>query len=203
LEEAVVRSAIAQALRGTGHVETRLRLTLAPPRLFVSAESFAPLPHSFYELGVRCATVPLSRQNPKAKDTRFVSVAERAYHALPPDVHEGLLVSENAILEGLSSNFFACHEGTLRTEEDRALDGVTRSMVLEIATSVVPVLREAIRLEELPRVSESFLTSVSRGILPVVAVDGGRIGSGRPGPLVSRLSTLFDELVQREAEAVD
>src|SRR5262245_6142674 len=42
LDEAAVRSAIAQALRATAHAETRLRLTFAPPRLFVSAESFAP-----------------------------------------------------------------------------------------------------------------------------------------------------------------
>src|SRR5262245_12932034 len=73
LEEPAVRKALAQVLRATGHVETRLRLTFAPPRLFLSAESFAALPPSFYELGVRCSTVPLRRQNPKAKDTRFAS----------------------------------------------------------------------------------------------------------------------------------
>ena len=202
LEEAAVRNAIAEVLRATGHAETRLRLTFAPPRLFMSAENFVPLPPSFYELGVSCSTVPLRRQNPKAKDTRFASEAERAYQALPPGVHEGLLVSGNAILEGLSSNFFACHEGTLRTEEERALDGVTRCMVLEVAASVVPIVRDAIRLDELPRVSEGFLTSVSRGILPVIAIDGERIGSGQPGSLAARLSKLFDELVEREAEDV-
>ena len=202
VDEGTARSAIAQALAASGHDETRLRLTFAPPRLFVSAESFAPLPASFYEQGVPCSTLPLRRHNPKAKDTRFVLEAERAYRGLPPGVHEGLLVSEGAILEGLTSNFFACHEGFLRTEEERALDGVTRAMVLEVAAALVTVRRDAIRLEELPRLSESFLTSASRGILPVVAIDGATIGSGRPGPVTTKLATLFAELVEREAESV-
>src|SRR5262249_40292023 len=138
-----------------------------------------------------------------AKDTRFVPQAERAYRALPAGVHEGLLVGEEgALLEGLSSNFFAWHEGELRTEEERALDGVTRSIVLEVAMSSVPVRREAVRLADLPRVAESFLTSASRGILPVVAVGGRSIGSGRPGPLTMRLTKLFDQLLEREAADV-
>lgn len=204
LDEGSARHIIAQALRASAFPESRLRLTLAPPHFFVSVEPFSPLAPSLTAEGVRCATVPLQRENPKAKDTRFIGEAERAYQGLPQDAHEGLLVGkEGGILEGLSSNFFALRDDVLRTEEKRALHGVTRSLVLELAASVVPVDRTAVTLMELSDVAEAFLTSVSRGILPVVSIDDGRIGGGRPGPLTGQLRGLFEDLVEREAESVD
>ena len=57
-------------------------------------------------------------------------------------------------------------------------------------------------VSELPRVSEAFLTSVSRGVLPVVRVDGQPICDGRVGPVTRRLVRGFAALVAREAEAL-
>ena len=54
----------------------------------------------------------------------------------------------------------------LRTEEARVLLGVTRALVLEVARGHLPMHTTAIRQEELPAVSEAFVTSVSREILP-------------------------------------
>src|SRR5687768_10634957 len=63
LPEARVRKAIAAALEATGYAESRLRLTFAPPRLFVSVEPFSPLPEALYREGVACATVRVHREN--------------------------------------------------------------------------------------------------------------------------------------------
>ena len=50
----------------------------------------------------------MRRDNPHAKDTRFIATAQHAYGRLPAGVEEGLIVAaDGAILEGLSSNFFA------------------------------------------------------------------------------------------------
>src|SRR6187397_781510 len=42
LAEGDVRAALARVLRETRHDESRLRVTFAPPRMFVSVEPFAP-----------------------------------------------------------------------------------------------------------------------------------------------------------------
>src|SRR5687768_11504846 len=89
VDPASVRAAIAAALAETGYPESRLRLTWAPPRLFVSVEPFTPPAEALYRDGVRCVTVAVRRDNPHAKDTRFLDTAGRAYAALPPGVHEG------------------------------------------------------------------------------------------------------------------
>jgi branched-chain amino acid aminotransferase len=194
---------IARALRATGHPESRLRLTLAPPALFVSVERFEALPAQAYRDGVACVTVALHRDNPASKDTRFISPAAGAYASLPPGAQEGLMLAEDgAILEGLSSNFFAVSAGVLRSEGERALPGVTRSLVLELAADLLPFAASAPRTSELRQLSEAFVTSVSREIVPVVRVDGVTIGGGRPGPVTIELMRRFRELVEREAASV-
>lgn len=183
--------------------ESRLRLTFSPPHLFISIEPFEPLPESGFRDGVRCVTVPVHRDNPHAKSTSFIATAARAYASLPPGIEEGLMVADDgALLEGLSSNVFALLEDTLRTEVERVLPGVTRSLTLELAEQEgVPIRLRAVTRGELPRVEECFLTSVSREILPVVQVDAQVIGDGRPGPVSARLLGALRALIEREAVA--
>jgi branched-chain amino acid aminotransferase len=203
LDGGALREALRAALAATGHPESRLRVTFAPPRLFVSVEPFAPPPEDLYASGARAVTVPGRREDPHAKDTRFLAAAQAAYAALPEGVHEGLLLGEDgAILEGLSSNFFAVRDGVLRTEDRLALHGVTRTMVLELARPLLPQGPGALRVDELPGASEAFVTSVSREVLPVVQVDAVPLGDGRPGPVARALLRLYRDEVLREAEAL-
>ncbi len=126
--------------------------------------------------------MPLQRESPQSKDTRFLSSAQGAYRELPEGVHEGLLLGEDgALLEGLSSNVFAVVDGVLRTEDARALHGTTRALVLELARGMVPVSFEAIRKTEVGKAAEMFLTSVSREVLGVVRVDDGDDRPGKAG----------------------
>ena len=201
LDEETLRRAVAQALHLTHHPESRIRVTFAPPRLFVSIEPFVPMPERLHRQGVVCVTLPLQRENPRAKDTHFIATAAEAYGTLPAGAHEGLLTGQDgAILEGLSSNFFGIKDGVLSTEESRALPGITRALVLEVAAGVLPVSRLAVRSQDLPTLAEAFITSASRGILPVVRVDEVRIGDGHPGPTTRELMRRFEELIEREAE---
>jgi branched-chain amino acid aminotransferase len=201
IEPAVLRQSLASALDATRYEESRLRLTFAPPRLFVAIEPFSPLPRRRYEEGVAAVTLELRRENPRAKDTRFIATAQGAYESLPPDVEEGLIVApDGSVLEGLSSNFFAVRNGVLFTEEERVLAGVTRSLVLEVAAGRLPLTRTAVRRDELGELEEAFITSVSREVLPVVRIDDRPIGRGRVGEVARAVMAAFADLVAREKE---
>ena len=213
LSDEQVRGSIAVALRETHFPESRFRLTLAasasnraPSRYFVSIEPFTPYSRDLYQRGAACVTVALHRDNPHAKSTAFIAAAGDAYRALPPGIHEGLMVADDgAVLEGLSSSFFAVCDGVLYNEQERALSGITQSLVLELVASIRPgmgVLPTAVHMDDLPHVSECFITSVSREVLPVVLVDGMPIGGGSPGPLTRELMAAFNEMIEREAETV-
>jgi branched-chain amino acid aminotransferase len=195
------RRALAAALVAEKRVESRVRLTFAPPRLFAAVEEFVAFDPQAYDEGVACVTVPIHRPNPRSKDTRFIATASEAYQSLPPGTNEGLLVAnDGSILEGLSSNFFAVVGGVLRTERARVLLGVTRGLALEVAAGVMPIEETAVLREDLKGIAECFLTSVSREVLPVVRIDGHDVGDGRPGPKTSAIIQRFAALVETEAE---
>jgi branched-chain amino acid aminotransferase len=197
------RRAIGAALDATRHQESRLRVTFAPPLLFVAVEPFTPLPARLYAEGVSCVTLAIRRDNPHSKDTRFIATAQQAYARLPEGVEEGLLVADDgALLEGLSSNFFAIRGGVLHTEEERVLAGVTRSLVLEVAQRLLPVRRAAVQKDELALLEEAFVTSVSREVLPVVRIDGHAVGGGRVGPKTRQILEAFAALLERERETL-
>jgi branched-subunit amino acid aminotransferase/4-amino-4-deoxychorismate lyase len=137
------------------------------------------------------------------KDTGFIPIARRAYGELAPGVEEGLLLADDgSILEGLSSNFFGVLAGSLRTEEERVLPGITRALTLEVAEARLAVIRRAVRQDERRHLGEAFITSASRGVLPVARIDDETVADGRPGPHTRAIIQAFDALVRREAETV-
>ena len=105
--------------------------------------------------------------------------------------------SEGFVTEGSSTNaWIVTADGTIvtRSAEAGILRGVTRTGVLDAAAG------EALRVEERPfsvseaqAASEAFLTSASLKVTAVIHIDGVVIGSGRPGPVASRLRRLFRE----------
>jgi branched-subunit amino acid aminotransferase/4-amino-4-deoxychorismate lyase len=74
--------------------------------------------------------------------------------------------------------------------------------VLEIASlSGIAADEAPITADDLRAADEIFLTNTSWEVLPVVQVDGGPAGGGRPGPLTSRLEDLYRDLMRRECGA--
>jgi branched-subunit amino acid aminotransferase/4-amino-4-deoxychorismate lyase len=57
-------------------------------------------------------------------------------------------------------------------------------------------------LEHFAAVSEAFITSSSRGIVPVVRIDNVTIGQGRPGPITKELMTAYESYVIENAERI-
>ena len=119
------------------------------------------------------------------------------------------------ILEGLTSNFFAVKGGELWTNEEGVLSGITRSLVLDEAVRIeLPVNYKSIMITEIPILEEAFITSSSRGILPVKQIDDVYIGSGQPagpgkpacpcqpGPITKRLVDCLEDRIRNEVEEI-
>ncbi|HVA91642.1 MAG TPA: aminotransferase class IV [Chloroflexota bacterium] len=180
------RHAIAEAVSLAGFSESRVRLTFPyepSGGLYIALAPFAPLPARLYQEGAHCVTAApgLKRANPRSKGTSFIQPGSQARAGLAA-AHEILLLSEGAILEGSSSNFFAVLGGALYTAEEGVLFGTTRNLALAQAEGVLPVIRTPVSVADVPRLQEAFLTSVSRVVLPVTRIDGIAIGDGVPGP---------------------
>jgi branched-chain amino acid aminotransferase len=188
--------------------DVRLRLTLdleeTSGKMYISMDRLVVPSHLDYKQGVLAVTCREHRDNPEAKQTAFINVAEMIRQELPPGVHEGLLVNgQGRILEGLSSNFFGVVSSELWTADDAVLSGITRQELLEIAQADgIAIQMRAVTLDTLTEIEEAFITSSTRGVLPIRQIDQTVIGRGAPGPLTIRLARLFQAQLESRLEPV-
>jgi branched-chain amino acid aminotransferase len=104
------------------------------------------------------------------------------------------------MLEGSGSNFYAILEGELRSAGEGVLSGIAQQVVYTIASNILPVRKEAINVVDLPHLSEAMISSASRGIVPVVEIDGVQIGAGVPGEMTKRLRSTYLDWVASHLE---
>jgi 4-amino-4-deoxychorismate lyase len=82
------------------------------------------------------------------------------------------------------------------------LAGITRAALLELAPGLgFRVLEGVFTAEDLLGADEAFLSSSTREVMPVVEVDGTRVGEGVPGPAAAELQAGLRRLAAAEAEA--
>jgi branched-chain amino acid aminotransferase len=197
LDRTALRAGLRTLLKSAGYAEARFRLTVpfdAPNSLYLSAEPFTPIAPEVIQRGVRVITLSLRRDNPAAKTTDWVSARRETVEHFPPGVYEGILLSrQGALLEGTSSNFYAVLDGALRTAGEGVLSGISRKALLQIAPQILPVDLRPVHRDELWAVEEAFLTSASRGVVPIVLIDAQIIGNGAPGPQTMWLREVYEE----------
>lgn len=222
LDETAIRQAIRAAIAGyracfhqeQGSAEqgqpddVRVRLTLAlengSGELFLIVDRLVVPPPTAYQQGVPVLTAQMKRNQPEAKLTSFIDQSSHVRQAQLTKVNEVLMVDEDGwILEGISSNFFAVRDGAIWTAGAGVLLGITRAQVVELADKcALPVHFEAVHISHLPLLDEAFISSSSRGVLPVCQVDQQRIGNGDPGPLTVRLMQAYARAIAEQAEPV-
>jgi branched-chain amino acid aminotransferase len=206
VSEAWLRAMLRRAVESAGLATQRVCLIVsfeASDTAYISVEPYTPPDESLYRQGMRAATIGLQRSLPRAKNSQFISERRALLKGLPPGIHEGLLCSrEGEILEGTSSNFYAVLDGKLRTAGQGVLDGVARSILLEVAPEVLPVRLEPVRVDNLDTIDEAMISSSSRGVVPVVEIDGCPVGDGRPGQVFKALHVRYNTRLQAEMEAL-
>ena len=214
---AEIEAAVAATVAAAGNPETRVRvmltrgvgkLDLDPAscddcRLVVIAFPLGPPTPAMFDKGVAVAIVSVTRNSPRAIDPAVKSgnylnnVLALGEARRTSGAYEAILCADDGcIAEGASSNVFAVVRGALWTpgSDVGILDGITRAKAMELARGAgITVVERRILPDELRRADEAFLTSATRGILPVTTVDGGPVGAGVPGPITKRLMLLYDE----------
>jgi D-alanine transaminase len=118
--------------------------------------------------------------------------------------YECLMYDEMGLVtEGASTNAWIVDEnGKLRTRDTQAniLKGVTRTRLLEILGEEGLELDERpFSVEEAKRAREVFVTAASTFVMPLVSLDGAKIGDGKPGPVATRLRAAYLEQAERDA----
>jgi branched-chain amino acid aminotransferase len=170
------------------------------PSLVIIVKPYVPHPPAIYDEGVRVALVPVIRNHPSSispliKSNNLLNNALAAQEAFRRGAFDAVMRNyRGEISECSISNLFVVKAGSLLTPPLDAglLAGITREFVLEMAPEAgVPARETVLRDPDLLGADESFLTSSTQEIVPIVRVDDVTIGEGRPGPVTTRLREVY------------
>jgi D-alanine transaminase len=167
-----------------------------PPTLFAFSSPM-PLPsEAVLEQGLAAVTLEDTRwARCDIKSIALLANVLLRQQAQDAGAAEALLVTDGELLEGSSSSVFVVRKGVLATppNDERILPGTTRDAVLELARGWLPSEIRRIPAAEFADCEEVWISSAGRAVLPVTRVNGRPIGSGRPGPLWTRLYALWQQ----------
>jgi D-alanine transaminase/branched-chain amino acid aminotransferase len=145
------------------------------------------------EKGIRIITYPYFKEIPAAKSINYMMGIWLLDVLQQEKAADVLYYHEEIVSEFPRCNVFIVDEsGSLLTPSRNILKGVTRKNVIALASPEMTVLEKDITRDDLYAAKEVFLTSTTKRILPIVAVDHRTIGNGRPGPVaLALLEKLF------------
>lgn len=109
------------------------------------------------------------------------------------------LGADDTVLEGTTSNVFAVERRRLITPPLHGiLPGVTRHVLTTLAARAgVPVVERRLTRRQLLAADEVLLTASTIEVLPVIRIEGTRIGDGKPGPVTRVLQAHYRRHVAR------
>ncbi len=147
--------------------------------------------------GVKVITVPdirWARRDIKSVMLLAPVLGKQAAHEA--GAFEAWMVEDGMVTEGTSSNAYIVKDGKVITRglSNSILAGCTRRALLRLANEKGIAIEERMfSVEEVCEADEAILTSASNFVLPIVEIDGKRIGGGQPGPVARRLRELYLE----------
>jgi len=108
-----------------------------------------------------------------------------------------LLDLRGNVAEATGENVFVVRDGRLYSPPTTTnLEGITRETIRELAAGTLPFEERSFDVPFLTSGAEAFLTGTGAEVLPVVEVDGAKVGDGVPGPITRRLRAAYFELVR-------
>jgi len=120
--------------------------------------------------------------------------------AVDADCAETVMLRDGFLTEGAASNIFVVKDDVLRAPPPSSLmlTGITYDVVLELAAAPdIPHEVRAITEAEVRGADELWMTSSTKEIMAIVALDGVPVGAGVPGPLARRMDALYQTFKQQ------
>ncbi len=192
--------------RGEGDMDIN-PASCVKPTIIVVVKDLVPWPDEFYERGIDVAIVSTIRNGPDTVDPSIktgnylnsvLAIIEARKRGAVDAV---MLNAQRHLAECTTSNLFFVKGGVLLTPalECGILAGVTRGDVVRLAVEdEIPCKDGAYPAGDLRGADEAFITSTTRGIMPIMSVDGRPLGDPEVGrPVTARLMDLLQAEIDR------
>ena len=166
------------------------------PTVFVLSNPLTTPPAELLQTGISCITVADNRWlRCDIKSIALLPNVLLRQAAVEAGCAEAILIRDDSFLtEGAASNIFVVKNGNLFAppKDNLMLPGITYDVILELAaTNGIPFEVRRISKAEVFNADELLLTSSTKEVLPIAALDGKPVGNGKPGAMFARLYPLY------------
>ncbi len=192
--------------RGAGSLGLDIRKT-SNPQVVVIADTISLYPAELYEKGMEIITASTIRNHPAAlspriKSLNYLNNIMAKIEATDAGAPEAIMLNHKGdVAECTGDNLFLVKRGELLTPplDAGVLDGITRRAVMRLAVQAGVTVREiTLQRHDVYVADECFLTGTAAEVIPVVGVDGRKIGDGKPGPVTQDLRQRFQRATRGE-----
>ena len=182
-----------QISRGTDIVRDHIPSNDLSPTIFVSSHELkTDFSTSFGEKAILLEDFRWRKSQIKA--TSLLANVFYRSEAKNQEVFETILFENGFITEGAVSNVFCCIDNKILTPPltENILPGVTRKVILELIQDTSFEYEETkITVDSFLSAEEIWVTNSTKGVIPIIELDGKKIGSGLPGEKYLQISKAF------------
>lgn len=173
------------------------------PNVMVMVNSLALYPPEAYETGLHVVTcsfrvIPADSLDPRVKCIgRYANNILAKQEANRAKAGEGLMLNhQGQIAECTGDNLFLIRDGIIRTPHPSSgiLQGITRDTAIMLGREAGHIVEETFLTPmDVYTADEAFLTGTAAEVIPMVSLDGHKIGCGTPGPITVEIMRRFRE----------
>jgi branched-chain amino acid aminotransferase len=181
------------------------------PNVIIIAAEIQLYPPEHYTNGLKIITVPTRRINPAAlppmvKSLNYLNNIMAKIEAQNSGFLEAIMLNdEGYVAECTGDNIFIAYKGKIITTPASAgaLRGITRDVSISIAEELnLPLETHNLTRYDLWNADECFLTGTAAEIIPVVEIDGRKVGEGKPGKLTLAFLERFRKKASKEGAMI-
>lgn len=171
----------------------------ATPTFLILTHELHEPPLSLYQTGGALLTHEHRREIPTAKTTNYLTMLKNRPRIQDAGAVDLLYHDGQRVFEAASASVYFVRDGVILAPDRDVLWGTVGSLVLELVRGTHEARLRQISLEEALGADEVFLTSTTRGVVPIVRIDERTIGTGEPGPVTRELVRRYRNLLEGEA----
>ncbi|MCY1534374.1 D-alanine aminotransferase [compost metagenome] len=169
--------------------------TMTKPNLILTQSPFE-VNKAAFEKGTILITYPHQRQLPSIKTIDYLQAIRLQPYLKEQKAEDILYHHEGMIRECPRANFFIVKENHILTPKTAILSGITRSKILKLEIEGYTFSEVDFGLTEMAEADEAFISSSTKNALPVLTIDGKKIGDGRPGKVTRKINEALYQLIE-------
>jgi D-alanine transaminase/branched-chain amino acid aminotransferase len=202
-------SIIEQLVEKTGQQHCGIRITLTggssidgysigKTRLVITSHTLT-WPAAGTDDGISLSSISNLRQLAHVKTIDYL-FAIRMQPLLEAEGADDFLYHHNGLIsESPRANFFiVTKENVVITPAENILKGITRNKLVSASSGSYKILEGTVSIEDALDAKEAFITSTTKGVMPVNMIDGKQIGNGSR-EFIRHYQELLQSLIEREA----